>query len=235
MNALTQLAQNPIRHLIPSKGQFIKILITAAALVGLWWFRAPLLDLLALARDRDALVAYLEVYGQAGLLLIFVILALQVIVAAIPGHFLMLVSGYLYGFLTTFIVTHTSTVLASQLAYNLARRFGRPIVDRLAPADLAEKWTREAERQGMVFFFISFMLPIFPSDVMNFVAGLSGLSSRKFWIANFFGRLPTSLLFALIGAQGFQITPLLIVAAFIYTGVLLAAWRYMAPRLRKSA
>jgi uncharacterized membrane protein YdjX (TVP38/TMEM64 family) len=204
-------------------------------LAGLWLYREPLLELIALARDRDALAAHLETYGQAGLIFIFVILALQVLIAAIPGHLMMLVSGYLYGFLTAFLVTHASTVMASQLAYHLARRFGRPIVDRLAPADLAEKWTREAERQGMVFFFISFMVPIFPSDVMNFVAGLSGLSSRKFLTANFFGRLPTSLLFALIGAQGFQITPLLIVAAIVYTGLMLTAWRVVAPRLRKQA
>ena len=36
----------------------------------------------------------------------------------------------------------------------------------------------------MVFFMFAFMLPIFPGDLMNYVAGMSGLSGFRFFIAN---------------------------------------------------
>ncbi len=208
------------------------ILATLSALLA---YRAPILQALSLVGDREALLAYLGGVGPAGLALIYVILTLQVIFAAIPGHIIMLVSGTLYGFIPALIVTHTSTVIASQFAYWLARRFGRPVVSRLAPAELTDKWTKKAEKQGMVFFCFSFILPIFPSDVMNFVAGLSGLSSRKFLIANFAGRLPTSLLFSLAGAQGFRVTPALLLVAALYTLVMLIGWGYLGPHLEKSA
>jgi uncharacterized membrane protein YdjX (TVP38/TMEM64 family) len=219
----------------PKRRTLFKMALALSSLAGLIAYRGPILELLTLVGDREGLLAYLGAFGSAGLAFIYVILTIQVIVAAIPGHVIMLVSGYLYGFLPALIVTHVSTVLASQFAYGLARRYGRPVVHRLAPAELTDKWTRKAEKQGMVFFFFSFILPIFPSDVMNFVAGLSGLSSRKFLFANFVGRLPTSLLFSLVGAQGFRVTPPLLAAAALYTLAMLLAWRYLSPYLEKQA
>jgi uncharacterized membrane protein YdjX (TVP38/TMEM64 family) len=219
----------------PDKQSILKTGLVVLVVLALAWYRTPIMEVLSLVGDREALLVYIGAFGPAGLAMIYLILSLQVILAAIPGHIIMLVSGYLYGFIPALIVTHVSTVIASQFAYWLARRYGRPVVSRLAPADLVDRWTLKAEKQGMVFFFFSFILPIFPSDVMNFVAGLSGLSTRKFLTANFVGRLPTSILFPLIGAQAFRITPSLLVVAVVYTLAMLMAWRYLTPYLEKQA
>lgn len=211
----------------------LKIILIVALLGVLWYFHTTLLELLALVKDREGLIAYLGAYGQVGAVLLFIFLFAQVIVAAIPGHLLMIAGGYLYGFFPAFLLIHLSTVLASQFAYWLARQFGRPVVEKLAPAQVLETWTQRAERQGTSFFIFAFILPIFPSDVMNFVAGLSGLSPRKFWAANFVGRLPTSILFALIGAQGFQISLPLLIVAGIFTLLMFLIWRKISPSFEK--
>lgn len=225
------LSQNPTVSF--DKTKLIKAVLAVLLAGVVWYFRTPLLDLLTLVKDRDGIIAYLGAYGKLGAVLLFIILFAQVIVAAIPGHFFMIAGGYLYGLLPGFLLIHSATVLASQFGYWLARKFGRPVVEKLAPASILETWTQRAERQGTIFFIFSFILPIFPSDVMNFVAGLSGLSSRKFWVANFVGRLPTSILFALIGAQGFQISPLLLVVAVVFTIVTFALWHKIGPRLEQ--
>ncbi len=213
--------------------KILKTLGILLFMVGLWYFRTPVQEMLSLIKDRDALIAYLGDYGKLAPVLLFLILFLQVIVAAIPGHVFMLTGGYLLGFWFAFAIIHVSTVLSSQFAYHLARKFGRPVVEKLAPAQILETWTQRAERQGTVFFIFSFILPIFPSDVMNYVAGLSGLSARKFLVANFVGRLPTSILFALIGAQGFQISPALLVVAVVFTIVMFALWRKLGPMIEQ--
>jgi uncharacterized membrane protein YdjX (TVP38/TMEM64 family) len=205
----------------------------AAFLLLAWHFHTPLLDTLALVGDREALIARMDSFGGYGLILLFTILVIQVIVAAVPGHLIMLAGGYLYGFLPAFFVIHTSTVLASQFAYWLARRYGRPVVVKLAPATVVEKWTGRAERQGTIFFIFSFILPIFPSDVMNFVAGLSGLAPRKFLTANFVGRFPTSVLFALLGAYGLQVSPIVVIIAAVFTIAVFILWRKLTPRLEQ--
>ena len=216
-----------------NKAKVFKAIFVVVFLTALWHFRTPVQELLSLVKDRDGVIAYLGEYGNLGAVLLFIILFAQVIVAAIPGHVFMVAGGYLYGLLPGFLLIHTATVVASQFGYWLARKFGRPVVEKLAPAQVLATWTERAERQGTIFFIFSFILPIFPSDVMNFVAGLSGLSSRKFWVANFVGRLPTSILFALIGAQGFRISPALFVIAVIFTIVMYFIWRKIGPMIEQ--
>lgn len=230
--AISSFQAHPTFRILPER--WTRRLALAAALVLAGLFREPLLALLSVIKDRDAILASLEAYGRLGMVVLFGVLFLQVILAAIPGQLLMIAGGYLYGFTAAFLIVHASTVLASQFCYWLARVYGRPVVRKLAPAELVDTWTARAEKQGIVFFLFSFILPIFPSDVMNFVAGLSGISSRKFFAANFFGRLPTSILFALIGAQGFRLSPAWLAAAVIFTVVAFAVWKKVASGFERS-
>jgi uncharacterized membrane protein YdjX (TVP38/TMEM64 family) len=169
-----------------------------------------------------------------GIFLIYVFLLSQVFIATIPGQPIIVTGGYLYGFWIGFLVAYTSTVIASHLCYQLARRYGRPLVKKLAPEKIVDKWTVRAERQGIPFFIFSFTTPIFPADVMNFVAGLSGLSPRKFMIANTAGRLPTAIIFTLIGSHGLNLPiNLMIAVAIIFTLIALGFWRLVGPKLEE--
>ncbi len=189
---------------------------------------------MVMVSDRETIVAYLEPYGTLGIFLIFIFLFLQVFLATIPGQAIMVSGGYLYGFWIGLLISYTSTVVASQLCCELARRYGRPLVKKLAPAHLVDKWTVRAERQGIPFFIFSFTTPIFPADVMNFVAGLSGLSAKKFMVANVIGRLPSSIVFTLIGSHGLGLPLNLMIAAFIaITLAALVFWRWVGPKLEE--
>jgi uncharacterized membrane protein YdjX (TVP38/TMEM64 family) len=197
----------------------------------LWLTRRPLCDLLSLLKDRETVIAYLQGYGAWGPILLTVIIALQVLVATIPGHVFMIAGGYLYGFTVAFLVTFVSTVAASQVAFALARSVGRPIVYRLAPRKLIDRWERAANRQGFVFFLFAFILPIFPSDLMSYVAGLSSISPKRFLAANFLGRLPCAVMMALIGSHGFELPPQAWVPIAMVSASMFLIWRYCAAKL----
>lgn len=193
-------------------------------------FREPVNDILVIIKDRDAVVAYLDQFGVLAPVLLAFILALQVLVAAIPGHILMLSAGYLFGFIKAFMICLAVTVGASQMAFWLARTAGRPVVERLAPIHVLNKWNKAAENKGLVFFTFSFMLPIFPADVMNFVAGLSSISGRRFLVANFVGRLPGVILLTALGANGLVLT-VPVVVLFTITGlVMFGGWWFFIAR-----
>jgi len=70
-------------------------------------------------------------------------------------------------------------VSASQLAFYLAKIAGRPLVGKLVDTKTLDKWEAIANKRGITFFTIAFVLPVFPTDAMNFVAGLSGMDGRK--------------------------------------------------------
>ncbi|MCB8984882.1 MAG: VTT domain-containing protein [Ardenticatenaceae bacterium] len=72
--------------------------------------------------------------------------------------------------------------------------------------DALNKWYDVSDRKGLLFFMFAFMVPIFPADVLNYVAGLSSLSARRFFVTNLVGRLPGVLLMTAIGAYGFHLS-----------------------------
>ena len=130
----------------------------------------------------------------------------------------LITAGYVYGFPLGLFFNITFTVAASQLAYLFARWAGRPLVYRFVDQETIEYWERIANQKGVIFFTISFLLPIFPSDAMNFVAGLSGIDARRFLVANFVGRFPSAVMLTLIGAYGLELSTLmwaLIIAAYV--------------------
>ena len=168
--------------------------------------RESLSQWLTVLSDQAFVSSYVQSYGALAPLVLAFFQVLQVIVAFIPGHVFVIAGGYIYGFSIGLLFNIVCVVAASQLAFMLARWFGRPMVHRLAPVATIEKWETIAEKQGFLFFTIAFVLPVFPTDVMNFVAGLTGISPKKFLAANFLGRLPSVILLTLIGSHGLELS-----------------------------
>jgi uncharacterized membrane protein YdjX (TVP38/TMEM64 family) len=121
-------------------------------------------------------------------------------------------------------MTWIMTVIASQFTFHLARKAGRPLIYRLASPKLIEKWEKVAKRQGIIFFIFSFNLPIFPADVMSYVAGFCSISASRFFLANLIGHLPTAILMNLAGAYGFELSPLSIAILVGVSLLLFLVW-----------
>lgn len=171
-----------------------------------WVMRESLSHWLTILSDQEFVSSYVQSYGALAPLVLAFLQVLQVIIAFIPGHVFVIAGGYIYGLPWGLIFNIVCVVAASQLGFLLARWFGRPIVHRLAPEETIQKWEAIAEKQGFLFFTIAFVLPVFPTDIMNFVAGLTGISPRKFLAANFLGRLPSVTLLTLIGSHGLELS-----------------------------
>jgi len=62
------------------------------------------------------------------------------------------------------------------------------------------------------------------------VAGLSAISGRRFLVANLVGRMPMVFLFTLVGANGFAITPALLIGLTLFGALLVVAWFYFIVR-----
>ena len=198
-------------------------LIVVALLILTFIYRKPLADYLNMITDQQAVSAYLQSYGPLGPAVLFILLVAQVFIAMIPGHALMVTAGYVYGAQGLFVVI-TSTILGSQVAFLIARHYGRDLIYKLASPDLIQRWDRIAHRQGILFYFFSFVLPIFPSDMMCYVAGLSTISPRRFFIANVLGRTCCAVFVTLIGIYGMHPPLWFWVASITLISTFFAGW-----------
>ncbi|MCP4422547.1 MAG: TVP38/TMEM64 family protein [Chloroflexi bacterium] len=171
-----------------------------------WLLRQSMAEWITILSDQAVVSNYVQSFGVLAPLVLAFLQVLQVIVAFIPGHVFVIAGGYIYGLPWGLLFNIVCVVSASQLGFLLARWAGRPIVHKLASQKTVQKWETIAEKQGFMFFTIAFVLPVFPTDVMNFVAGLTGISPRKFLAANFLGRLPSVTILTLIGSHGLELS-----------------------------
>ena len=200
-----------------------KLLVIVSLLVLLfvtWETRQSIYAMLLWFSDRNAVTTSIKGYGLWGPAILFVLFILQAFIAFIPGQALMVSSGYIYGFTGGILITWISLTVGGQAAFWLARRYGRPFAEKFVSPPVLDRWDKSAAGQGIGFYVISLVLPLFPNDAMCYVAGLGKMSFRRFLVANIVGRGIASFLTVVIGAYSEQIPGLLWLAVigFILLG-----------------
>jgi uncharacterized membrane protein YdjX (TVP38/TMEM64 family) len=125
----------------------------------------------------------------------------QVLLAPIPGQFVGVMNGYLYGIAAGTLYSMIGLVIGTGTAMVLGRRFGRPLVERLVDPAQLTRWDEITAHQGPWFFFLIFLFPFLPDDLTSFVIGLSPLSIPRMLILTMLGRLPGVLVSCWVGAR----------------------------------
>ncbi len=205
------------------------LLLVLCGLLMLCW-RVPLVNFIEWLSDRQAMTEFIQGYGVWGPVLYISLLVLQVFIALIPGQALILAGGYVFGFFPALVMTAVGAVVSSQIAFYLARWAGRPLAYRLASQKVIDRWERISAGQGILFYFLTFVLPIFPSDAMCYVAGLGVISSRRFFIANLLGRLTSSTFMTMIGAYGLDLPPAIWIIASLAILGFYFIWLYYSHK-----
>ncbi len=148
----------------------------------------------------------------------------------------MVASGYIYGFSGGILITWISLVVGGQMAFWLARRYGRPFAEKWVSTSVLDRWDKSAAGQGIGFYVVTLVMPFFPNDAMCYVAGLGNMPHRRFLIANIMGRGVASLLTVIVGAYADQIPSLvwIFAAGFIVLGIVgwLSARRYTRSNIQ---
>ena len=202
------------------------IVALLVAAVFLAW-RVGLFALLSRREELQALVASLGAWGPLAIVALEV---LQVLLAPLPGQLTSIVAGYLYGVWWGSALCMAGLVLGTALAMALARRYGRPLVERLASREALARIDRAVERRGAAVFLLIFLVPFLPDDVAAFVAGLSSLRLARLLLVATVGRAPGVVFAAFLGARAGELAPLEIALLVLASLVLLALfWRYRAP------
>ena len=184
--------------------KLVIVLISGLASMTIWAYREPTIASLAWFNDLDAITTSIRNIGIGGPLTLCVLLILQTFFAFIPGQALMIASGYIYGFSEGILITWLSLVLGGQMAFWLARRYGRPFAEKWVSSATLNRWDKSAAGQGVGFYIVTLVMPFFPNDAMCYVAGLGKISTRRFLGANIIGRGIASFLTVIIGAFSSQ-------------------------------
>lgn len=179
--------------------------VTAIALALL----LPLLlfhrQLFALFEEPEKLVAWVRSAGAWGPVIVIALAIAQTIAAPIPGQVVNFVSGYLYGLWSGMLYSWIGLVVGTGIAMAIGRYAGRPIVERIIGAKLLDRVDHVARNRGLGFFFLFFLIPGLPDDVLCFVAGMTTLPLRALVLISAVARIPGLLGSAWLGAYAYAL------------------------------
>lgn len=153
------------------------LFLLAMAAVGVWAWRAGLF------RDTDALQAFIDSKGAWAPLVFLLLQVLQILMAFVPGGILLSGGVVIFGPWMGFFYNMLGTLLGSSLNFALAKRWGRPLAERMIPEGTRKKyfrWLDENENKFETLFAAAILLPFFPDDALCMIAGLTRMGWKRF-------------------------------------------------------
>jgi uncharacterized membrane protein YdjX (TVP38/TMEM64 family) len=153
-----------------------------------------------LAQKPQELKDMLKSFGWKGVLIFIGLQVLQVVVAAIPGEFVQIAGGYIYGTFAGTLYSLAGIVTGSVLVFAVARLIGYPVVKIfVAPKQLEKFSFMMNSKRSEAAMFILFLIPGIPKDILTYIAGLTPVKPLKFFAIITIGRLPALLGSSIIG------------------------------------
>ena len=133
----------------------------------------------------EALQTYIGKYGAFGPVFLTVFQAIQVVIPVLPGFLGCAAGSVMFGPVLGFWCNYIGIGGGSILAFLLARRFGKPLLEDLFPSGKYGKWSAWASRSKSytAFLFMAMLLPLFPDDYLCYLTGTSKMAVKRFiWI-----------------------------------------------------
>ncbi|MBR7111657.1 MAG: TVP38/TMEM64 family protein [Clostridia bacterium] len=200
---------------------FLSILIGATIL---FWD-----GLTTMVEEPETFRLEIEGYGIWGKVVFVGLMALQVILAPIPGHPFEVVGGYCFSVFGGVLLTVIGAAIGSVIAFYISRFLGAKAVKSFYSEEKLQKvsFLRASERQN-VLTFLFFLIPGVPKDMLAYFMGLTEMRPLTFFFISTVGRLPGIFIAVLGGAALNERSTGMIVAFFLCFILFLAlsVWLY---------
>lgn len=180
--------------------------------------------------EAEAARVWVQRFGPLAPLAYITLFMAQILLAPLPGHFMGLMGGYLFGAGWGALYSLIGLVLGAGVAAAIARRLGRPAIRRLVEEQQLRRWERRLRVRSPLTWWLIFLFPV--PDAVYYVAGLSGVPLRWLLLAVLAGRGPGLVMGNWVGAQAVVLSPEIgLVMLVLLAVVIFVAYRHQR-RLR---
>ncbi len=172
------------------------LIIAVLAYIGVRWGNA----IVELVADPVAFRAWVDERGVWGAVVMLLVVAVQILLAFIPGEPFEFAAGYAFGAWRGMLLCMIGSFVGGCLAMLLARKFGMRLIKALFPKyDIENLEIFKNPRRLKVLTFILFLIPGTPKDVMIYALGLTPMSVLQAIGLTCIARIPSLLTSTLSG------------------------------------
>lgn len=157
---------------------------------------------------------YILGFGVSGGL-VFIFLLLLSVPLPIPSVPLVLAGGYIYGTIIGSTLSLIAVLIGASISFSLVRAYGRPALENMVDTHHLTHFNHTFKKRGIFAAFVSYTLPIFPSDCVSAALGLTRIKYWTFFLVVALGHIPRFLIINSIGEDlltGFTLKTAVIIA-----------------------
>lgn len=166
--------------------------LVALVIVGALWLLAPY---------ADDLHRWIESFGLLAPV-VFVVVAALLMLTPVPKSLLVFAAGVAFGLWIGAVASFVATILAAETGFWIGRRLGRQTVERFTGARAA-KLDALMTARGVVSVITVRLVPVVPFWALNYLAALTAVRRRDYFLGTLIGVVPGTIVFTAIGALGF--------------------------------
>ena len=146
----------------------------------------------------DALREFIENSGGRTVTIVVFILIqfLQVVILPIPSTVTVMAGVALFRPLECAIYSFIGIFTGSVVAFAVGRWLGYKVVCWIVGKEELDKWLKKIEGKDYLILSIMFLLPLFPDDILCFIAGLSSMTWTYYLVMVFITRALSIILSA---------------------------------------
>lgn len=218
-------------------GRNLYLIISLLVLIALLTFGTLTIGpkIVSAARDPEKLRAELGGNSVKSQLIFVGIQFLQVLFAFIPGEFVEIAAGYIYGPFLGTVLCVIGVLPATCLIFGLTKLLGRKFTQiTLDEKDLKKFSFLNDEKKLTTTFFLLYFFPGTPKDVITYFAGITKIKFLPFILISVFCRIPSILTSTLAGGALGENKFVLSLVIFGVTGItVLLGWvmfRYISKK-----
>ena len=163
---------------------FVVVLVALSVFVG-----GPLVKTLG---DPTSLRAWVDAHGIWGRVLFVGLMALQVIVAFIPGEPFELAAGYAFGAVWGTALVFLGIMLGGAIVFLFVKKVGVKAVEVFFPREKIDsfQYLNDEKALNATAFFL-FFIPGTPKDLLTYVAGLTKIRLVPWLLLTSAARIPS--------------------------------------------
>lgn len=187
----------------------------------------PLIEMLG---DPKAFQAWVDAKGPLGRVAFIGVVALQVIIAWLPGEPLEIGAGYAFGFWEGSLLCMLGIVLGSVAVFLLVKRYGRRLIALFFPLERIDRLPlMQSPKRLTLLAFIVFMIPGTPKDILTYCVGLTPMKLRTWLLISGVARIPpvitSTLSGSALGQAQYWMAAAILAATALFSVIGLLAYR----------
>lgn len=209
---------------------YILVMLAVGVVIGI--------PILRFVSEPEQFRLWVDGHGIWGPVLYVAFVFLQVVVALIPGEVFEIVGGYAFGTWMGTLLCLLGSTLGSMAVFALVRRYGVKLVQVFFSLDKLEALHFLKKSPKRIFlFWIIFMIPGTPKDLLCYYAGLTDMKWKTFILIGSLGRIPAMITSTIggdaLGLQNYVFAIVIFVIAVAISGIGLFIYNHICQKKKR--